>query len=108
MLNNLDKKYDVIISNPPYIRYDEEIMDIVKNNEPNIALYAEDNGLYFYKDIIKNAKKNLKRKSIIAFEIGMEQGNDIKDYAHMYFPKSKILIEKDYNDRDRFIFIINE
>ena len=108
MLNNLDKKYDIIISNPPYIRYDEEIMDIVKNNEPNIALYAEDNGLYFYKDIIKNAKKNLKRKSIIAFEIGMEQGNDIKEYAHMYFPKSKILIEKDYNDRDRFIFIINE
>ena len=108
MLNNLDKKYDIIISNPPYIRYDEEIMDIVKNNEPNIALYAEDNGLYFYKDIIKNAKKNLKRKSIIAFEIGMEQGECIKDYAHMYFPKSKILIEKDYNDRDRFIFIINE
>ena len=88
MLNNLDKKYDVIISNPPYIRYDEEIMDIVKNNEPNIALYAEDNGLYFYIDILKNAKKNLKRKSIIAFEIGMEQGNDIKEYAHMYFPKS--------------------
>lgn len=108
MLNNLDKKYDVIISNPPYIRYDEEIMDIVKNNEPNIALYAEDNGLYFYKDILKNAKKNLKRKSIIAFEIGMEQGNDIKKYALKYFPKSKILIEKDYNDRDRFIFIINE
>ena len=108
MLNNLDKKYDVIISNPPYIRYDEEIMDIVKNNEPNIALYADDNGLYFYKDIIKNAKKNLKRKSIIAFEIGIEQGNDIKEYAYRYFPKSKILIEKDYNDRDRFIFIINE
>ena len=103
-----DKKYDVIISNPPYIKYDEEIMDIVKNNEPNIALYAEDNGLYFYKDIIKNAKKNLKRKSIIAFEIGMEQGNDIKEYALKYFPKSKILIEKDYNDRNRFVFIINE
>ena len=50
----------------------------------------------------------MKRKSIIAFEIGMEQGNDIKDYAFKYFPKSKILIEKDYNDRDRFIFIINE
>lgn len=108
MLNNVDKKYDVIISNPPYIRYDEEIMDIVKNNEPNIALYADDNGLYFYKDILKNAKKNLKRKSIIAFEIGMEQGEYIKEYAYRYFPKSKILIEKDYNDRDRFIFIINE
>lgn len=108
MLNNVDKKYDVIISNPPYIRYDEEIMDIVKNNEPNIALYADDNGLYFYKDILKNAKKNLKRKNIIAFEIGMEQGEYIKEYAYRYFPNSKILIEKDYNDRDRFVFIINE
>ena len=57
---------------------------------------------------MKNAKKNLKRKSIIAFEIGMEQGNDIKEFTLKYFPKSKILIEKDYNDRDRFIFIIIE
>ena len=38
-------KYDVIISNPPYISYNEEIMDIVKNNEPNIALYADNDGL---------------------------------------------------------------
>ena len=53
-------------------------------------------------------KDYLNDKFIIAFEIGMEQGNGIKEYAHMYFPKSKILIEKDYNDRDRFIFIINE
>lgn len=108
IFENVNKKYDLIISNPPYIAYDEEIMDIVKDNEPNIALYADDNGLYFYKDILRNAKKNLKRKSIIAFEIGMEQGEYIKEFAHRYFPKSKILIEKDYNDRDRFVFIINE
>ena len=49
-----EKKYDVIISNPPYIKYDEEIMDIVKNNEPHLALYADDEGLYFYKKIIDN------------------------------------------------------
>ena len=42
-----EKKYDVIISNPPYIKYDEEIMDIVKNNEPHLALYADDSGLYY-------------------------------------------------------------
>ena len=48
---NIDNKFDVVISNPPYIAYDEEIMDIVKNNEPHLALYAEDEGLYFYKKI---------------------------------------------------------
>ena len=47
MLNPLNKKYDLIISNPPYIAYDEEIMDVVKNNEPHIALYAENEGLYY-------------------------------------------------------------
>ena len=47
-----NKKYDVIISNPPYIMEDEEIMDIVKNNEPHLALFAKDDGLYFYKKII--------------------------------------------------------
>ena len=50
-------KYDVIISNPPYISHDEEIMDIVKDNEPDIALYAEDDGMYFYEKIIDNIPK---------------------------------------------------
>ena len=49
MLKPLNKKYDLIISNPPYIAYDEPVMDIVKNNEPHIALYADNNGLKYYK-----------------------------------------------------------
>ncbi len=59
IFSNVKDKYDVIISNPPYIREDEPIMDIVKNNEPHIALYAEDNGLYFYKQILKEANNYL-------------------------------------------------
>jgi len=105
MLKPLNKKYDCIISNPPYIRYDEEIMELVKNNEPHKALYADDNGLYFYKEIIKNASKYLKEKSIIAFEIGYEQGNEIKEYAKKYFNNSTIKIEKDMQGKDRFVFI---
>ena len=53
IFENIKGKFDVIISNPPYIAYDEEIEEIVKNNEPHLALYADDNGLYFYKEIIK-------------------------------------------------------
>ena len=55
LFNNIDDKYDLIISNPPYISYDEQIMDIVKKNEPHLALYAKNNGLYFYEEIIKNS-----------------------------------------------------
>jgi len=107
MLEPLNKKYDVIISNPPYISYDEEIMEIVKNNEPDIALYADDNGLYFYKEIIKNSKNYLKEKNIIAFEIGQNQGNDIKEYALKYYPDAIVSIEQDLQGLDRFVFIIN-
>ncbi|MEG0826330.1 MAG: peptide chain release factor N(5)-glutamine methyltransferase [Bacilli bacterium] len=108
MLENVNNKYDIIISNPPYIALDEVIMDIVKNNEPHIALYAKDNGLYYYNEILKNSYKNIKSKSLFAFEIGQEQGNQIKNIALKYFPNSKITIEKDMNKLDRFIFIYNE
>ena len=107
IFENIKEKYDVIISNPPYIAYDEEIMDIVKNNEPHQALYADNNGLYFYEQILENAKKYLKEKNIIAFEIGYKQANDIEKIANKYFPNSKIIVKKDLQQKDRFVFILN-
>ena len=101
------KKYDCIISNPPYLKEDDYIMDIVKNNEPNIALYADNNGLYFYEEILKNANKYLNKKSIIAFEIGETQGQDVMNIAKKYFPNSNIKLDRDLQKLDRFIFIIN-
>lgn len=106
LLSPLKEKYDVIISNPPYIAYDEEIEEIVKNNEPHLALYASDEGMYNYKEIIKNAKKYLNDKFIIAFEIGYMQGDKLKEYAKKYFSEAEIKIEKDYSEKDRFMFII--
>ena len=105
MLKPLNKKYDLIISNPPYIAYDEPVMDIVKNNEPHIALYADNNGLKYYKEILKDANKYLKEKSLIALEIGANQGEKIRDIAKKYFPKSIIKMEKDL--QTCFIFIFN-
>lgn len=104
MLEPLSKKYDVIISNPPYIAYDEEIMDIVKNNEPSIALYADNNGLYYYEEIIKNCKNYLNENGLLAFEIGYMQASSIKEFAKKYLNKEAI-IEKDYSNKDRFAFI---
>lgn len=108
MLKNVKDTYDVIISNPPYIAYDEEIMDIVANNEPHLALYAEDDGLKFYKEILSNAKKNVNKKNLIAFEIGASQAEKIIDYAKNIFEGSKIWCEKDLAGFDRFIFIYTE
>lgn len=103
-----DKKYDVIISNPPYIKYDEEIMDIVKNNEPHLALYASEEGLYFYKRIIDNIPYITKEKYLVCFEIGYTQSEQIINYANNKLNNISINVEKDYSNKDRFIFITNE
>ena len=107
MLDNISNKFDVIISNPPYISKNEEIQDIVRKNEPSLALYADNEGLYYYEKIIKQAKKNLKEKSIIAFEIGYMQGDKIKKIAEQNYPKAEVVLKKDLQGKDRFIFIIN-
>ena len=107
MLEPLNKKYDVIISNPPYISRNEEIMDIVKNNEPELALYADNEGLYYYEKIIKEASNYLKDKYLIAFEIGYKQAEKIKEYALTYLD-GEVFIEQDYSGKDRFIFIIKK
>lgn len=101
------KQYDVIISNPPYISHNEKIMDIVKNNEPNIALYADDDGLYYYEKIIENIPKITKDKYLICFEIGSSQGTIIVDIAKKKLKDVGISVEKDYAGLDRFVFITN-
>lgn len=107
VFSNINEKYDVIISNPPYISYDEDIMDVVYNNEPHMALYADDNGLYFYDKILRECRKYLNDRFLIAFEIGYKQGNDIINIINKYFDNVNISLEKDYNGRDRFIFVSN-
>jgi len=104
MLEPLNKKYDVIISNPPYIAYDEEIMDIVKNNEPHLALYADNDGLSCYEKILSTCINYLNEKAIIAFEIGQTQGERIKSLACKYL-NCEVEIKKDLNNLDRYVFI---
>lgn len=104
MLDPLNKKYDLIISNPPYIAKDEEIMDIVKNNEPHLALYAENDGLYYYEEILKKCSKYLNNNALIAFEIGYKQAESITDIARKYLD-CEVTVEKDLQGKDRFMFI---
>lgn len=108
MLENISSKYDVVVSNPPYISYDEEIMESVKKYEPNIALYADNKGLYFYEKILKTIKNNLNKDFIIAFEIGYKQGKDISYLVNKYLEDVNIFIEKDLSGKDRYIFVMNK
>jgi len=108
VFSNVYGSFDVIISNPPYIREDEEIEEIVKNNEPHLALYAKDNGLYFYDRILRECKDCLNDKFLIAFEIGFEQGDAVKNLAYQYLDNVQVKVEQDYSKKDRFVFIISE
>lgn len=104
-LKNIEKKYDVIISNPPYIKNNEQIEQIVKDNEPHLALYAGDEGLDCYESILRDAGKNLKERAIIAFEIGYTQAEDIKTLASKYLDNIRIEVKKDLSEKDRMLFI---
>lgn len=98
----LPNTYDCIISNPPYVSTEEYVSPETKY-EPNIALYSK--GIEFYERILFLATKYLNKNGMIIFEIGATQALDIKKTALSYFPNSKITIEKDYNNFDRFMFI---
>ena len=107
MLENISKKYDVIISNPPYIKTEEEIEEIVKNNEPHLALYAGEDGLDCYKKILSHVKDNMKEKCLIAFEIGQDQAEPIKKIIEEYLGNDKVEVKKDLSERDRMLFIFH-
>ena len=108
LFSHIHGKFDVIISNPPYISYDEKIDDMVFYNEPHLALYASDNGLSFYKRILGNVLKYLNQRFMIAFEIGQYQGDMVKNLAYQYLGDVEVILLKDYSNRDRFVFIFSK
>ncbi len=103
---NIDNKYDVIISNPPYIAINEEIEDIVKNNEPHLALYGGEKGLDCYEIIIKELNEHMKDKCLVAFEIGFHQSQDIINIINQYLENIKIVVKKDLSEKERMLFIL--
>lgn len=96
-------KFDIIISNPPYINEtDYDSLDKRLYYEPKSALFAEENGLYFYKRIVREAKNYLIDGGRLIFEIGYDQKKSLFNLLNEFDFKNIECI-KDYNNFDRFI-----
>ena len=106
LFDNISGKFDLIISNPPYISYKDKITikDNVLKYDPHLALFAEEDGIYFYRKIIENAVHYLSKDGVIFFEIGYDQKEKILELG-----KNNNFITtvyKDINDRDRIAKLI--
>lgn len=102
------KKFDILVSNPPYIPSEEYVEPLVKDNEPHVALFGGIDGLKFYRIILSNAKRILKPKSIIAFEHAYNTGDALRKLIKEYFPLARIKNINDMAGRDRMTFIFND
>ncbi|MCX7903795.1 MAG: peptide chain release factor N(5)-glutamine methyltransferase [Caloramator sp.] len=102
--DDLKGKVDLIVSNPPYIKEEEikDLMEEVKNFEPKLALSGGEDGLYFYREISKEAKEYLKKNGYIAFEIGYNQGMDVEKILEAEGYK-EVNIYKDLAGLDRVV-----
>ena len=105
LFSNIDTKFDLIVSNPPYIsEHDYENLKPELYYEPRLALAAPDNGIYFYKKIIQLAPSYLKGSATLYLEIGADQSRQLTQLAN-HAPTNSITIKKDYNNHDRFLII---
>lgn len=105
LFENVEGKYDIIVSNPPYIRTAviEELKEEVKFHDPFIALDGKEDGLYFYRKIVEKSPKYLKQGGKLYFEIGHDQGGDVK----MLMVKAgftEVTVKKDLAGLDRVVF----
>lgn len=99
-----DQKFDLIISNPPYIptKVIEGLEDEVKLHDPWIALDGKEDGLHFYKEIIKESTKYISPEGWLMFEIGHDQGEAVKKLMEES-GYTKILVKKDLAALDRVV-----
>ena len=108
IFNHINDRFDIIVSNPPYIdRKDEVTMkDNVLKYDPHLALFAEEEGMYFYRKIIEQANDYLNENGVMFFEIGYDQKDKIIKLADMNGYSAEVY--KDINGRDRMAFLVRK
>ena len=103
----ISEKYDIIVSNPPYIsREDESEVGLnVLYSEPHLSLFADEDGLAIYRRIAEDAKDYLKDGGKIYLEIGYKQGQSVPELFRKYLPEKRVRTLKDQFGQDRMVVI---
>ena len=106
LMSIANQKWDVILSNPPYIGYHEaaSMTDTVIDYEPHLALFAEEDGLQLYRKMAAQLSAVMNSPSLIGFEIGYDQGPAVQQLLQAAFPEAFVEIVKDINQKNRFVF----
>ncbi len=104
LFQNVSGKFDILVSNPPYIKTSEikTLMPEVSIHDPYIALDGHEDGVYFYKKILETSPEFLNRGSLIAFEIGNDEGEAVSKLMEEAGLKN-IEVIKDYGGNDRVV-----
>lgn len=102
-------EFQLIISNPPYISQDDqEVDESVRKFEPAMALFAENQGLYFYHSWIQKYARHLSAGGVFLFEIGYKQGDDLLNFSRKLGLFKEVAVLKDLGGKDRFLKLIKE
>lgn len=104
LFEKIKGKFDLIVSNPPYIRTEviEGLQEEVRLHDPYIALDGKEDGLYFYKRIIKDSVEHIHPGGILAFEIGYDQGEDVSGLMKSAGYRA-VTVKKDLAGLDRVV-----
>lgn len=106
MFEKIEEKYNIIVSNPPYIKTNIiPTLDKQVQNEPYIALDGGKDGLKFYRILINEAPKYLEKDGILIFEIGYDQKKDIEDLVKENKNYKSMQVIKDLSQNDRVVIL---
>lgn len=107
LFEQITNKFDLIVSNPPYIAYEDkdEVGLNVLRSEPHLALFAEENGLAIYRRLAETVSAYLKPEGKIYLEIGYKQGQAVKNLFSRQFPDKRVRVLKDQFGQDRMVVV---
>lgn len=104
LFSKVEGTFDMIVSNPPYIpsAVIEGLEPEVKEHDPMLALDGKEDGLYFYRKIIEEARSYLQLGGCLIFEIGHDQGEDVSSYMKIH-DFQDVQVKKDLAGLDRVV-----
>ncbi|MGT2649024.1 peptide chain release factor N(5)-glutamine methyltransferase [Streptococcus troglodytae] len=107
IFSQISDKYDIIVSNPPYIslRDQDEVEQNVLAHEPHLALFADNDGLAFYQKLALEAERYLKLTGKIYLEIGYKQGKAVSQLFERQFPNKRVRLLQDSFGKDRMVVV---